>query len=179
MLLWQLEKYRHAEIPLSFVSAKVPLYGDVLANTVAFAAELAWSYGTTLHTTTLSEAGFNDIPYVKGDVNALRLVFKNLFDNALKYRKPRQHGKIDLTYSTDASYVYVQVTDHGVGFAEDEEEWIFAEGFRGDYAISADTTGTGVGLAQSLDAMQQMGGDLIVRSCQHPTSYNQKLWMSL
>jgi heavy metal sensor kinase len=82
---------------------------------------------------------------VKGDPNALRRVFMNLVENALKYN--REGGEVILAVRRIESKVHVEVNDTGVGISQQHLPGLFRRFYRGDKGRSRDDGGAGLGLA--------------------------------
>jgi two-component system OmpR family sensor kinase len=79
---------------------------------------------------------------VTGSEDALRILFNNLVDNAVRYTPPG--GQVMVTVARDGNAVEVTVDDTGPGIAEAERERVFDRFYRGQVS---ETTGTGLGLA--------------------------------
>jgi signal transduction histidine kinase len=97
----------------------------------------------------------DDLPPVKADPTALREIFGNLIDNALKYTPAG--GEIQITLKQRASQQWVQVSDTGPGIPPQDLEHIFERSYRGIQA-QTDIPGTGLGLAIARDLALQMDG---------------------
>jgi len=103
-------------------------------------------------------------PLVMGDRTPLIQIFSNLFDNALKYRRPDLPPKIELLWREDSDYAMIQVSDNGIGIPEEHREQIFILFQRlnsGD-----DIPGTGIGLALVRKALQLLDGEVEVDSAE-------------
>lgn len=87
------------------------------------------------------EAG--DVAWVRGAPELLRVLLRNLVDNAVKYSP--EGGRVDVTLRTAGGKPCVVVEDNGPGIAEDERERVFDRFHRG--ARQAETLGSGLGLA--------------------------------
>ncbi len=107
-----------------------------------------------------------DLPPVKADAMALREVFGNLIENALKYTPAG--GKVWVSVQQTAqpnptqpnpTQQVVQIRDNGPGIPAQDLDRIFERNYRG---IQAQTNipGTGLGLAIARDLVTQMGGTL-------------------
>jgi len=99
------------------------------------------------------------LPPVRGNAAALREIFHNLLDNALKYTPSgglRVWAAID-----DPEHVLVAIQDTGRGIAPRDLPHIFQRHYRGDTESIA---GSGLGLAIAQDLVQQMGGRITVAS---------------
>ena len=79
---------------------------------------------------------------VRGDPQALRRLFANLVENAIRYGQ-----SATLAWSTTGESVEVTIDDHGPGFALDDVERLFEPFVRGDPSRNRETGGTGLGLA--------------------------------
>jgi signal transduction histidine kinase len=144
----------------------INLTGDVLINAVRLFEKSAQTRDISLFKiTNLQKAGFFKLPKVKANVRALMTVFRNLVENALKYRNHEENKCIvKISHSFDHDYVYIYFTDYGIGIPEGDEFDVFDEGFRSDNAVRQDPAGTGLGLTQSKEIMISMGGDLVLKS---------------
>lgn len=112
-----------------------------------------------------------DLPQVTGNVVALRSVFQNLIENALKYHgdhPPRVHVSAraeTLNVNDNGStieYVSIDFQDHGIGIAPKDHEHVFRFLARGD--VKANIPGTGVGLALCRRIAEQHGGTITLES---------------
>ena len=97
------------------------------------------------------------IPKVKGDFSALREIFSNLVDNALKYTPAG--GKIVIELTTDKTMLGIAIKDTGYGIPEIDRERIFERHYRGVKAQS-DIPGTGLGLAIANELVTKMQGKI-------------------
>lgn len=102
------------------------------------------------------------LPDIKGDMNLATHVFINLFQNALKYRKPDEVPQIDVRLEVNKPHLVVSVADNGIGIAPEYHEKIFNIFQR--LHSQTDYPGTGIGLAAVKKALQMMGGKVWVES---------------
>ena len=79
---------------------------------------------------------------VLGSEDALRILFNNLVDNAIRYTP--EGGRVTTTVAGGSADVEVIVEDTGPGIPEEERERVFDRFYRGR---STSATGTGLGLA--------------------------------
>ncbi len=79
---------------------------------------------------------------VRGDAEALRLLVRNLVDNAIKYSPPR--SRVDLETGSDQDMAWLRVSDTGPGIPEADRERVFDRFFRGN---PSEVDGSGLGLA--------------------------------
>jgi two-component system phosphate regulon sensor histidine kinase PhoR len=83
---------------------------------------------------------------VHADKEKIRQVFVNLVDNAIKYGK--QDGEIEAgIYNTDGKNILTEISDDGIGIAEEHLPRIFERFYRTDFGRSRNIGGTGLGLA--------------------------------
>lgn len=85
------------------------------------------------------------VPAAKGDPDQLRQVFWNLLENAVKYNI--EHGTIAVRLRYHKAFLYVEVTDSGIGIPTEELPRIFERFYRVDKARSRALGGTGLGLS--------------------------------
>ncbi len=99
---------------------------------------------------------------VHGDPTALRRVFMNLIENAVKYN--RDGGAVRLSVEKDNGHVLVRVADTGPGIPAHEIHHLFKRFHRIDRARSRDTGGAGLGLAICKSFVEAHGGNIRVES---------------
>jgi len=108
------------------------------------------------------------LPLIKGDPMLLSLLFKNLFENAIKNKKDDQDLIVKLHYSKadeinfhplalqDTAYHLISVRDNGIGFDQKESEKIFRIFYQID--DKKKNRGAGIGLASCKKIMELHGG---------------------
>lgn len=79
---------------------------------------------------------------LRGDPHALRMLLRNLVDNAIRYTP--DGGRIDVNVGSHAGTPFLQVCDSGPGIPVADRERVFGRFFR---CGGSDVTGTGLGLA--------------------------------
>ena len=92
--------------------------------------------------------------YVLGDSRRLRQVFLNILGNAVKFN--RDQGAIRVRCQESGGMLRYLVTDTGHGIADEDRNRLFAPFVR--LAATADSEGSGLGLALSRRLVQEMGG---------------------
>ena len=102
------------------------------------------------------------LPSVKGDALSLEQAFRNLIGNAVRHAAAGRW--IGVAASASESGVTVQVSDHGPGIPEDEQERIFEPFYRGEQARTGRSGGTGLGLSLARNTILAHGGSIRVRS---------------
>ncbi|HEV3163646.1 MAG TPA: ATP-binding protein [Isosphaeraceae bacterium] len=104
------------------------------------------------------------IPLLSQDPGKLRQILYNLLSNAIKFTP--EGGKVTLRARADGRYVVIEVSDTGIGIAEEDREKIF-EKFRqagqpgqGDGVLTREHQGTGLGLSIVRELTKLLGGDI-------------------
>lgn len=101
--------------------------------------------------------------FVNADKEKIRQVLINLIDNAAKYGS--EDGKIEASiYQTDEKTVLIEITDDGIGIAEEHLPRIFERFYRTDYGRSRNIGGTGLGLAICKHIIEAHGQFIQARS---------------
>ncbi|MCC7347852.1 MAG: ATP-binding protein, partial [Variibacter sp.] len=101
------------------------------------------------------------LPQVTSDRLALEQVFSNLIDNALKYLRRDEPGRIEISGRVTPTHAIFEVSDNGRGIDRKDHQRIF-ELFR--RAGEQDRPGEGIGLAHVRTLVRRLGGSLTVRS---------------
>jgi signal transduction histidine kinase len=104
-----------------------------------------------------------DLPLVIGHAQALREVFTNLIDNAVKYTPSNGYVYITTKLIQEKNLLIIGVSDTGYGIPPEDLPRLFTKYYRGAKA-ETDIPGTGLGLAIARSLLQQMGGDLQIFS---------------
>jgi two-component system phosphate regulon sensor histidine kinase PhoR len=101
--------------------------------------------------------------YVFADKEKIGRVLTNLVENAVKYGS---HGGyiIASVYNTDDKHVLVEVSDDGIGIAEEHLSRIFERFYRTDTGRSRNVGGTGLGLSICKHIIEAHGQTIHVRS---------------
>jgi signal transduction histidine kinase len=114
----------------------------------------------------LDETGFDlqinlppDIGPVRGDRLALRLLFDNLIDNAIRYSSAERH--IQLSAEHGGATITIHVSDSGIGIPPEEIPLVTQKFVRGRGAPSG---GSGLGLAIASRITRDHDGTLAIRS---------------
>jgi heavy metal sensor kinase len=99
---------------------------------------------------------------VLGDPGALRRVFMNLVENAVKYN--HDGGRVILEIERRNGKVQVRVSDTGLGIAAEHLPKLFQRFFRADKARSRESGGAGLGLAICKSFVESHEGTIAVSS---------------
>jgi signal transduction histidine kinase len=103
-----------------------------------------------------------DLPAMLGDDAALRRVFQNLFDNAIKYGA--SGGWIRISARKAGTEVSVTVADGGIGIDPADQPRIFDPFFRAASVVDAQIQGAGLGLSLVQRIVLAHGGRVSVKS---------------
>jgi heavy metal sensor kinase len=99
---------------------------------------------------------------VFGDADALRQVFFNLLDNAVKYTP--QGGSVTICGLLNAGEVGVEISDTGIGIPLDSVPRVFDRFYRVDKSRSRELGGTGLGLSIAKALVERHRGRIEVES---------------
>ena len=89
-------------------------------------------------------------------------VLINLLSNAIKYTNVG--GVITVTCQSDEKYIYIKVSDSGIGIPDVDLKHIFERFYRVDKSRSKETGGIGVGLTIAKSIVEAHGGVITVLS---------------
>jgi two-component system, OmpR family, phosphate regulon sensor histidine kinase PhoR len=100
---------------------------------------------------------------VFADKEKIRQVLNNLVENATKYGK-KDGSIVASIYKIDGQRVLIELSDDGMGIAEEHLPRIFERFYRTDTGRSRDVGGTGLGLAICKHIVEAHGQTMHVRS---------------
>jgi two-component system phosphate regulon sensor histidine kinase PhoR len=115
---------------------------DLIRETFAELQQQAENKGIHL----LIKKGCESAVEVSADRMKIKQVLVNLVENSIKYGKLSGETNAGI-YIVDRRTVLVEITDNGIGIAEDQVSRVFERFFRTDSARSRSQGGTGLGLA--------------------------------
>ncbi|MCA1584089.1 MAG: HAMP domain-containing histidine kinase, partial [Acidobacteria bacterium] len=95
------------------------------------------------------------------DGEKIRVVLRNLLENAAKYSLPTSRP-VEISAAQNADAAVIRVTDDGVGVPEGDLERVFEPFFRVDRSRSRSTGGYGLGLSICKRVMEAHGGSIAV-----------------
>jgi len=106
----------------------------------------------------LAETGsrvvYDGLPLVAGDAAQLRLVFRNVIANALKFRRPGVSPVVEIGATAEGDGWQFCVSDNGIGIAAADREAVFDLFTRSDPTVP----GSGIGLAICRRVVERLGG---------------------
>jgi two-component system, OmpR family, sensor histidine kinase KdpD len=108
------------------------------------------------------------LPQLSLDRRLLKLALKQVLDNALKYSPPR--SPIDVRVSNGTGAVNFEITDHGPGIPQPEQDRVFERFYRSP-AVKTQVPGFGLGLAIASNIAQAHQGELTVASQPGQTTF--------
>ena len=102
------------------------------------------------------------LPDIVADAMMVRRVINNLLDNARKYSD--EDSVVILRARGGDDELQVEVSDQGIGIADDDIERVFQPFFRADQSRTRATGGVGLGLALSRHIVEAHGGTITIES---------------
>jgi two-component system phosphate regulon sensor histidine kinase PhoR len=101
-------------------------------------------------------------PVVRGDAVHLTNMIHSVLDNANKYSP--EAPVIEVTSSDDGAYLLLEVADHGIGIAPDDQKRVFEKYFRVHTGNVHDVKGFGLGLSYVKLMAEAHGGRVSLES---------------
>lgn len=95
---------------------------------------------------------------VRGNESRMKILFKNIIDNSVKYM--RKAGRLIITISNIGDDIFIVLKDNGLGLDAEETKHIFELNYQGSNRIS----GNGLGLAQARAIVEYYGGTIYAKS---------------
>lgn len=95
---------------------------------------------------------------VRADSARLRILFRNIIDNSIKYMN--RAGSLVITISNLGDDIFIVLKDNGNGLPENETAHIFELNYQGSNRIS----GNGLGLTQAKAIVDYYGGTIYAKS---------------
>jgi signal transduction histidine kinase len=99
---------------------------------------------------------------LQGDPERLAQVLDNLVSNALKFTP--SGGRVEISLQGVDGVAVIEVSDTGLGLAEDEQDQLFERFFRSSRASENAIPGTGLGLAIAKTIVERHGGRIRLKS---------------
>ncbi len=95
---------------------------------------------------------------VKANRSRLRILFRNIIDNSIKYM--HRSGSLLITISNIGDDIFIVLKDNGAGLSETETSHIFELNYQGSNRVS----GNGLGLTQAKAIVDYYGGSIYAKS---------------
>lgn len=95
---------------------------------------------------------------MKADPESIRILFRNIIDNSIKYMG--RSGHMIITISLLGDDIFLILKDTGNGLAEEETRHVFELNFQGSNRVS----GNGLGLTQTKMIVEAFGGTIYAKS---------------
>ncbi|MEC4273155.1 DUF3365 domain-containing protein [Adlercreutzia sp. R25] len=124
------------------VSSEIMDLGDIIATAQGTLGPLAINARVTLKTSVAP-----DVPLVYGDFEKMQRILENLGTNAVKFTASGGVVALSVSVEAETEDVLVQVSDNGIGIAEEDQERIFERFFQVDSSTTRIYGGSGLGLA--------------------------------
>jgi two-component system phosphate regulon sensor histidine kinase PhoR len=102
------------------------------------------------------------LPKIKADEARFSQVMINLLDNAIKYTS--EGGSVVISAKPSGEVLQIDISDTGIGIAQEDLARIFERFYRADKARSRELGGTGLGLSIVKHIVQAHGGQVWVVS---------------
>jgi signal transduction histidine kinase len=131
-------------------------------DAVAWAAARALEYPLAQLGFTLDVSSDGSAPIVQADREALTQAILNLLGNAMKYSGDAR--TIGMRTGTRDNEAFVDIVDHGIGIARDDQSRIFERFHRVQSTETAGIAGTGLGLPLALHVVQAHRGRITIVS---------------
>ncbi|WP_333808674.1 GAF domain-containing sensor histidine kinase [Flavobacterium sp.] len=109
-----------------------------------------------------SQLIIDQMPTVCVSKLAFGIIFNNLIENALKYKKLNQVSRLEVRYKDDGFFHVFEVTDNGIGISSEYFDLIFKPFKR--LHTKSEFSGSGLGLATVKKIVEKIGGSISVRS---------------
>jgi len=138
-------------------------YSELKLARFSFSGAVKDVYQATLmeiqrHKHTITFSLDPDIPDIVGDRERVVQVMMNVVANAIKYTP--DGGEIELKGGRDGDWVWLLVSDNGIGIPRESRERIFDRFYRVDKARSRESGGTGLGLSIAKEIVDRHQGEL-------------------
>jgi PAS domain S-box-containing protein len=148
-----ISKIEAEQLQLDMAPFDIPASIQKVLNIVT---PLAAGKGLFLQTAIADEVG----PFT-GDQKRVEQIMLNLLSNAIKFT---DQGHISLSCVIDQGRLILSVSDTGIGIRKEDEEKIFRPFHQVDTGLSRKQDGTGLGLPIVKKLVQQMGGEIALKS---------------
>jgi len=152
--LQELSKLESGYLPVS--ARAMPLAPLIARVSDRFADQLLGSQSLTLKIELAK-----DLPAVNGDPARIEQVLVNLLSNALRHTP---EGEVKIRAFAEGNFVWVAVTDTGIGISAEDLPHVFERFWRADRSRDRTSGGSGIGLAICRRLVELQGGQITAHS---------------
>ncbi len=156
LLQWSISQMKGAQTNIEKINIS-----EIITETINFYQEVAKQKDISLLSISLPNS------YVNADKNQIRLILRNLVNNALKFTFSK--GTVSIGTQVKNGKLEVSVTDTGVGMTDEQVSNLFSPANRSTKGTSGEK-GTGLGLLLSKEFVENNGGEMVVKSKKHEGS---------
>lgn len=168
------EKIEHSVRSLNSLLTSVLFFGKADANKIDYKPKKLFLNALVKEVVDVVKAGsehdvkinlkLTNLPKtVTSDSDLLYQIFENLLSNAVKYSKDGQEVEFDL--SEEDSHLIANITDHGIGIPEKEQDQLFDRFFRAKNVGIIE--GSGLGLSIVKKCVDVLDGQITFKSKQN------------
>ena len=104
----------------------------------------------------------NEETLISGDMDRLRELLLNVIENAIRYTPAK--GRINISLTREGARAFIQVSDTGIGIAEEALPKIFDRFYRAENARAMHPRGSGLGLSICQSIVLAHRGEIDVKS---------------
>jgi len=108
----------------------------------------------------------DDLPPAWGDHSRVMQILNNLAENAFNYTPADGTITLRAQANPETHELVLEVSDTGIGVAEEYRDRLFDRFFRGENALVMETAGTGLGLSIARQLAEMQGGRLWLKETQ-------------
>jgi len=110
---------------------------------------------------TITVEAAEDLPQAWGDPARIEQILVNLLSNALRHTPA---GKVSVRIYTELSFVWIAVSDTGIGISQEDLPHVFERFWRADRSRDRTSGGSGIGLAVCRRLVTLQGGQITAQS---------------
>ncbi|KNY29582.1 sensor histidine kinase [Pseudobacteroides cellulosolvens] len=144
------------KIPFNFSKANLKIFIEDMMDEYQIELE-------KLGISIASSYDLDDNTMVKADVEKLKRVIANIFENSIKYMD-KEEGHINIDVQDKGNKVLIGIQDNGEGIKEEYLPNIFNRFYRADPSRNTSKGGSGLGLAIASQIIEEHGGKIWAES---------------
>ncbi len=100
---------------------------------------------------------------LKVDVKRIKILFRNILENALRYSQPEGYS-VEVSLRQKSDELTIEIQDFGCGIPEEDLPFLFEPFYRVDKSRSKKTGGYGLGMSLCKRIMEAHGGNIEISS---------------